>query len=86
MCIVEIVAYGFVLIWSQAPKRARKGSKREDRDGDDSHKHKKKKSNWFICLAVTVNPQNLGLGINPHNFVLNYVLNCSSLSNDYLCF
>ncbi|GMY11966.1 DEAD-box ATP-dependent RNA helicase 16 [Fagus crenata] len=30
---------------AEAPKRARKGSKREDRDGDDSHKHKKKKSN-----------------------------------------
>jgi len=45
MGIVEIVAKGFALIWSQAPKRARKGGiKSEGKDGDDSHKHKKKKS------------------------------------------
>lgn len=52
-----MVANGFALIWSQAPKRARKGGiKSEGKDGDDSHKHKKKKSIWFICLAAALDP------------------------------
>jgi hypothetical protein len=40
-----MATYGFELIQSQAPKRARNGViKREDKDGDNSHKHKKRKS------------------------------------------
>jgi hypothetical protein len=31
MCYVEVVAYGFVLIWSQAPKRACKDWGRRQR-------------------------------------------------------
>lgn len=52
--------------WSQAPKRAHKdGMKREGRNGDDSHKSKKKKSVWSCCS------QNFQSGVedNSYSFV-----------------